>query len=74
MTVVLTGRDLTRGEVVRAARDGESVVLDRAALERMAASRAVVERALAREDHVYGLNTAVGVLKRVPVAGPEAAD
>jgi histidine ammonia-lyase len=74
MTVVLTGRDLTRAEVIRVARAGELVALDTAAIATMAASRAVVERSLERADHVYGLSTAVGVLKRVPVGGAEASE
>jgi histidine ammonia-lyase len=74
MTVVLSGRDLSRAELVRVARDGERVSLDPAAMETMARSRDVVERSLERADPVYGLSTAVGVLKRVPVSGPEAAE
>ncbi len=72
MTVLLTGRDLSRQQVVRVARDGEAVRLDPAAVQRMRASRSVVEEALARGDPVYGLNTGVGVLKRVAV-DPESA-
>src|SRR6185295_11433331 len=46
--------------------------LDVAARDRMAATHTVVVRALERGDPVYGLSTAVGVLKRVGV-GSEAA-
>jgi histidine ammonia-lyase len=74
MTVVLTGRDLTRAELLRVARDGEAVELDPAAIATMAASRAVVERSIERADPVYGVSTGVGVLKRVTVSGPEAAE
>ncbi len=73
MTVVLTGRDLTRDQVSRVARANEPVVLDRAAIEGMRRSREIVEDALARGDPVYGLNTGAGVLKRVGLAGAEAA-
>jgi histidine ammonia-lyase len=73
MTVVLGGRNLTREHVLRVARSSETVALAPSAIETMTAARAVVERALAREDRVYGLNTAVGVLKRVPVQGELAA-
>ena len=73
MTVIVTGRDLTRDEVVRAARGGEAVRLDPAAVDRMLTTRAIAEKALARGDAVYGLSTGVGVLKRVAVSGPEAA-
>ena len=74
MTVVLTGRDLTRAELIRVARGGEAVALDPAAIATMRTSRAVVERSMERADPVYGLSTAVGVLKRVQVSGAEAAE
>jgi histidine ammonia-lyase len=50
---------------------GRRIVLGQAARERMLASRAVLENALARGDAVYGLTTGVGAIKTVPVA-PEA--
>jgi histidine ammonia-lyase len=73
VTVVVTGHDLTRDELARVARDGEPVALAPAALEAMAASRAVVDRSLARGDAVYGLTSGVGVLKRAPVDPTAAA-
>lgn len=69
MTVVLTGGGLTRDEVRRVAREAETVRLDPSAVERMHASRQIVEEALSRGDAVYGLNTGVGVLKRVGLGG-----
>src|SRR2546423_15168448 len=47
MTILLTGRTLTRTEVVRVARGREPVALDAAAVERMAAAREVVQQAIA---------------------------
>ena len=73
MTVVLTGSALTLDEVVRVARDGEAVALAPSVARTMARARGTVEAALARGDQVYGLTTAVGVLKRVPLAGSDAA-
>jgi histidine ammonia-lyase len=73
MTVEITGRDLTRDELVRVARGGESVRLHERARARMAASRAVVDAAIARGDPIYGTTTGVGVLKRVGVAPADAA-
>ncbi len=70
--IVLTGHDLTRDQLLRIARAGELCELDPTALEAMGAGRAVVDRALARGDQVYGLSTAVGVLKRVAVGGEAA--
>jgi histidine ammonia-lyase len=64
MNVILTGRDLTLDEVVRVARGRERVELAAEAVERMRESRALVERAVARGDPVYGTTTGVGVRKR----------
>ena len=73
MTVVITGRDLTRDDVVRVARGHVTATLDDGARARMRETRAVVERAVASGATVYGTTTAVGVLKRVGVAPPTAA-
>jgi histidine ammonia-lyase len=73
VTVVLDGERLTLAEVVRVARARERVTISRDALERMREARALVERAVARGDHVYGLTTGVGVRKRIRVA-PEDLD
>jgi histidine ammonia-lyase len=67
MAVTLTGRDLTRDSLVRVARDAEPVILDPAAVERMATARAIVEERLAAGEAIYGGSTAVGVLKRTDV-------
>jgi histidine ammonia-lyase len=74
MTVVLTGHDLGRAAVVRVARDGEPVEIHQSAIERMTRSRAVVTAATERGDPVYGLTTAVGVLKRAAVSADAASD
>ncbi|HTG42040.1 MAG TPA: aromatic amino acid ammonia-lyase, partial [Methylomirabilota bacterium] len=72
MTVLLTGRDLDRDQVVRVARAGERVELDVTARARMTQSRDVVRAVLQRGEPVYGSNTAVGVLKRVGIAATDA--
>jgi histidine ammonia-lyase len=71
--IVVTGLDLTLDEVLRVAREGAHVSLDPSALGRMRAARDVVERAIDRGDPVYGLNTGVGVNRRVRVDPAEAA-
>ncbi len=73
MTVILTGRDLRREELVRVARSDEPVELHADARAHMLATRAVVDDRLAAGDPVYGLSTAVGVLKRVELAPADAA-
>ena len=71
-TVVLDGRSLTIGEVVAVARKGAQVELGPDAVERMRATRALVERVLERGDAVYGMTTGVGARKKVPVTAAEA--
>jgi histidine ammonia-lyase len=67
VTVRLTGGQLTLAELVRVARHGATVELTREAFERMQATRAVVDRSLARSDAVYGLTTGVGAKKTARV-------
>jgi histidine ammonia-lyase len=73
MTVLLDGHALTLDEVLRVARAGESIALAPVALQRMAATRAVVESALARGEGVYGLTTGVAERKLARVDPAEAA-
>jgi len=70
--VVLDGSSLTVGDVVAVAREGARVELAPAAVERMRETRAVVERALARGDVVYGMTTGVGARKKIGVPAEEA--
>ena len=71
MTVVLTGHHLTLDELVRAAREGETVELATTAVRQMAESRGLVEHVLERGDPVYGMTTGVGMRKKVRVAADE---
>ena len=68
--ILLDGESLTIADVCAVARGAAEVALDPAAIERMAHSRAVVERLAAGEDPIYGVNTGVGRLAdvRVPPA------
>lgn len=58
--LLLTGHDLTPAQVHAVAVLRRPVALSGAALESLAAGRAVVERALADEKPVYGLTTGLG--------------
>ncbi|MFH1475248.1 MAG: histidine ammonia-lyase [Chloroflexota bacterium] len=60
--VVLTGADLTIGDVEAVARAGAAAVLDADARARMAEARAVVERLVAAGEVVYGITTGFGDL------------
>ncbi|HET6945901.1 MAG TPA: aromatic amino acid ammonia-lyase [Gaiellaceae bacterium] len=66
MTIELTGSTLSISELTRVARDGERVELARDVAGRVRSGRAIVER-LMPGDPIYGLNTGVGVRKRVRV-------
>ena len=68
-TVVIDGHSLTRGDVVRVARDGARVELAAAAIETMRQTRSLAERLLDDDTtEVYGFTTGVGVRKRVRVS------
>jgi histidine ammonia-lyase len=73
MTILLTGTDLTLDEVVRVARRLEQVEVAEAAVERMRAARAVVERAVAGGQAVYGITTGVGMRRDARVERDDVA-
>ncbi len=66
--IALDGASLTPETVAQIARAPLAVTLSRAARDRIAAGREVVERALASNEPVYGLTTALGdrVGERLP--------
>jgi histidine ammonia-lyase len=66
MTFHLDGPGVTIGDVVAVARHAERVELTPAAIERMAASRAIVER-LADAAPRYGISTGFGALATVSI-------
>src|SRR5579862_9570171 len=68
-TITLSGDSLTVDCVESVARQHTHVDVDAEALQRVRAARAVVERALASGEAVYGLNTGLGSLSRhrIPV-------
>jgi histidine ammonia-lyase len=65
--VVVDGRTLTVAAVERVAREGCPAILGSDARDRVAASRAVVERILASGQVVYGVNTGFGKLAEVRI-------
>lgn len=60
MTIVLDGSSLTIEKLIAIARFGEKVALDPAALERIRACRALLEKKLAAKEIMYGTNTGIG--------------
>jgi len=68
MSVLLTGNDLTFAQLYAVALRGETVGLASVAVERMNASRAVVERLVASGATAYGINTGFGKLASVRIS------
>lgn len=65
----LDGRSLTTDQVVQVARTAEvRVSADHGALESLRSSRAIVDRALASGQTIYGINTGFGKLANVRIA------
>src|SRR4051794_5099895 len=65
--IVLTGNDLTIETVIRVAEQRDAVDVSATARDRVARSRAIIERLAASDDPVYGLNTGLGALKHLRV-------
>src|SRR6202158_3707118 len=68
MSVALSGNDLTFQQLYDVALCGESVALAPLAIERMDASRAVVDRVVASGATAYGINTGFGKLASVRIS------
>src|SRR5258708_7391032 len=68
MSVALSGNDLTFPQLHDVALRGEQVQLTASAIERMNASRAVVERLVASGATAYGINTGFGKLASVRIS------
>jgi histidine ammonia-lyase len=61
------GGELSLYEIERVAYDGEKVAVGEKAMQRMAASRAIVEKIVAEGRTVYGVNTGFGALSDVHI-------
>ena len=68
MSVALSGNDLTFSQLYDVALRGEPVSLAEPAIERMNASRAVVDRLVASGATAYGINTGFGKLASVRIS------
>jgi histidine ammonia-lyase len=68
MSVALSGNDLTFSQLYDVALGGEQVQLTASAIERMSASRAVVDRLVASGEAAYGINTGFGKLASVRIS------
>jgi histidine ammonia-lyase len=71
MSIVLTGNDLTFDQLYGVALRNEQVSLSPAAVTRMKASRAVVDRLVAANETAYGINTGFGKLASVRISAEQ---
>jgi histidine ammonia-lyase len=73
MSVILTGNDLSFEQLRAVALQHESVSLHPSAIERMQASRAVVDKLVASGATAYGINTGFGKLASVRISPEQVA-
>jgi histidine ammonia-lyase len=71
MTIALTGNDLTFEQLYAVTLAGEKVSLSLPAVERMKASRAVVDRVVSSGETAYGINTGFGKLASVRISSEQ---
>jgi histidine ammonia-lyase len=71
MTITLTGNDLTFEQLHAVALRHEHVALHPSAIERMNASRAVVDKLVASGATAYGINTGFGKLASVRISSEQ---
>jgi len=65
MSMLLNGSSLTVEQLVRIARDGDKVDIDRQALERIKVCRAMLEEKIQAREIMYGVNTGIGEFSEV---------
>ncbi len=71
MPILLTGNDLTFDQLYAVALHHQAVSLAPAAVTRMRASRAVVDRLVAANETAYGINTGFGKLASVRISAEQ---
>jgi len=74
MSIVLDGHHLTIENLSRIARDGETVELAPAALERIRTCRALVERKIEAHEVMYGINTGIGEFSEIILNDEQVRD
>ena len=63
--LAIDGGNLTIEDVVEVARNDARVELSKEAIARLKASRAIVEKLIARKERIYGVSTGIGELSNV---------
>ncbi|MFL6178977.1 MAG: histidine ammonia-lyase [Actinomycetes bacterium] len=72
--IVVTGDPVTIDQVVAVARGRATATLDGGVAQRMAATREVVERAVAEDRVMYGITTGFGALANTRIAASDLAE
>lgn len=70
--IVLTGEDLTTGDVVQVARERRLVTIAPSAMHRVSLCRRLVDLLVRRGEKVYGLTTGFGKLRDVSIPAKDA--
>jgi histidine ammonia-lyase len=73
MTVVINGRNMTVGEIVRVAKDREEVAISQEAREQMLKSHVLMGKAVEDGKRVYGINTGFGKFADTPISYDDLA-
>lgn len=73
MTVAISGKNMTIGEIVRVAKHGEDVAILEEAKEQMIKSHALMEKAIEGGKRVYGINTGFGKFADTPISYDDLA-
>ena len=74
MTIALTGNDLTFEQLKAVALERAAVSVSSAAVQRMNASRAVVDKLVVSGTTAYGINTGFGKLASVQISAEQVRD
>ncbi len=74
MAIIMDGSGLTIEKLVRIARHNEKVELSSAALERIKACRAMLEKKIAAHEIMYGVNTGIGEFSEVVLDDSQIKD
>jgi histidine ammonia-lyase len=72
--LTIDGSDLTIEDVVGVARNDARVELSKEAIAKLKASRAIVEKLIARKERIYGVSTGIGELSNVILTPEQVKD
>jgi histidine ammonia-lyase len=74
MSLIITGSGLTIEGLVKVARQGEKVVLDDQALERIEKCRGMLEKKINAHEIMYGVNTGIGEFSEIVLSDEQVKE